>query len=85
MKFWTILALFVVVFAVFSRAEQTEKIDGVENVDENALQDDQNDEDMWVFFNFITRLVGKYDQQIHFETVKSRTVFCKIMHVSFII
>ena len=46
MKFWTILALFVVVFAVFPRAEQTEKIDGVNNIDEKALQDDQNDEDM---------------------------------------
>ena len=34
------------VFAVFPRAEQTEKIDGVNNIDEKALQDDQNDEDM---------------------------------------
>ena len=45
MKFWTILALFVVVLAVFLRAGQTEKIDGVDNVDEKALQDDQNDEE----------------------------------------
>ena len=34
------------VLAVFLRAEQTEKIDGVDNVDEKALQDDQNDEEM---------------------------------------
>ena len=46
MKFWTILALFVVVLAVFLQAEQTEKIDGVDNLDEKALQDDQNDEEM---------------------------------------
>ena len=71
MKFWTILALFVVVLAVFLRAEQTEEIDVVDNVDEKALQDDQNDEEMWVFFNFIIKLVGKYDRQIHVETVKS--------------